>query len=227
MPYAALNELVALAGMDAPVESVAIAGNDPVLPTRYRVGTAGAAALAATGLAAWLLKTGRRQRVSVNLRAAAVSLRCNAYLRINGEKPSAPWDPLSGFYPAGKSGWIYLHCNFVNHRAAAFGVLGPSRKKPMSRRNVEAGPARRSRTRFTRRAAARVWFAGPTLGRVTRRRQRSRRCHWLRSPGSATPRHGHCQRVIGRSRACACSTLRACSKAPPALAFWPSTAPMS
>jgi crotonobetainyl-CoA:carnitine CoA-transferase CaiB-like acyl-CoA transferase len=33
------------------------------------------------------------------------------------------WDPLSGFYPV-RDGWISIHCNFPNHRAAAMGVLG-------------------------------------------------------------------------------------------------------
>ena len=39
-------------------------GGDPVLPTPFRIGAAGAAALAATGLAAadlWELRSGRRQ----------------------------------------------------------------------------------------------------------------------------------------------------------------------
>ena len=39
-------------------------GTDPVLPTPFRIGVAGAATLAATGLAAadlWELRTGRRQ----------------------------------------------------------------------------------------------------------------------------------------------------------------------
>src|ERR1700719_78021 len=53
-------------------------GSDPVLPTPFRIGAAGAAALAATGLAAadlWELRTGRRQEVAVDLRQAVASLR--------------------------------------------------------------------------------------------------------------------------------------------------------
>ncbi|MET0681448.1 MAG: CoA transferase, partial [Burkholderiales bacterium] len=100
-------------------------GADPVLRTRYLVGTAGAAALAAVGLAAdalWQLRGGRPQRVAVDLRAAAASLRSARYLRVDG-KPPPVWDPLSGFYPV-RDGWISIHCNFVNHRRAALGVLG-------------------------------------------------------------------------------------------------------
>jgi len=107
-------------------EAVEIEGSDPVFPTRYRIGTAGAAALAALGLAVariWKLRSGRAQRARVNLRAAAASLRSNSYLKIDGKAPPGPWDPLSGFYAVRDGRWIALHCNFPNHRAAATGVL--------------------------------------------------------------------------------------------------------
>src|SRR5687768_1484577 len=109
----------------------AIRGEDPVLPVRYRIGTAGAAALAALGLAVealWELRGGARQRVDVDLRAATVSLRSARYLRVNGKPPPQPWDPLSGFYPV-REGWISIHCNFVNHREAAMRVLGATTRE--------------------------------------------------------------------------------------------------
>jgi len=124
MPQAALRELLALGNLEGDAQ---FAGADPVLRTPYRVGAAGAAALAATGLAAaelWALRTGRRQRVFVDLRAAAASLRSGYYLRIDGRPPPTPWDPMSGFYPVRDSRWISIHCNFTNHRAAAMRVLG-------------------------------------------------------------------------------------------------------
>lgn len=127
-PSSSLRELVAMAGLPEPDPgAVVMSGEDPVFPTRYRVGAAGAAALAATGLAAselWALRTGRRQRVAVDLRAAAASLRSVRYLRINGAPPPDPWDALSGFYPVRDGGWINIHCNFPNHRDAALSVLG-------------------------------------------------------------------------------------------------------
>ena len=73
MPQAALRELLALGNLDGEAQ---FSGADPVLRTPYRVGAAGAAALAATGLAAaelWRLRAGRLQEVSVDLRAAAAS----------------------------------------------------------------------------------------------------------------------------------------------------------
>ena len=128
MPLAALGEILRIADCEAPEPGqVAIAGDDPVLPVRYRIGTAGAASLAALGLAVarlWAMRTGRHQRVAVDVRAAAVSLRSARYLRINGKPPPGPWDPLSGFYQVRDGGWISIHCNFQNHRDAALAVLG-------------------------------------------------------------------------------------------------------
>jgi crotonobetainyl-CoA:carnitine CoA-transferase CaiB-like acyl-CoA transferase len=130
MPRAALEELlslVALAG--SPASAVQIGGSDPVLPTRFRIGEAAAAAVAAAATASaelWALRTGRSrgQDISVDLRHATAALRSARYLRIDGAAPKEPWDPLSGLYPARGERWIYLHCNFPNHRAAALGVLG-------------------------------------------------------------------------------------------------------
>ena len=128
MPHAALKELIALAGLPQPAAGqVRIEGNDPVLPTRYRIGAAGAAALAATGLAAddlWTLRGGRRQQVSVDVRAAVASLRSARYMRVDGKPLPAMWDAFSGLYAVREGRWVSIHCNFANHREAALKVLG-------------------------------------------------------------------------------------------------------
>jgi len=129
MPQAALRELLALGKLEGEAQ---ITGADPVLRTPYRVGAAGAAALAAVGLAVaelWALRTGRRQRVAVDLRAAAASLRSAYYLRIDGKPPPAPWDPMSGFYPVRDGRWVSIHCNFAHHRHAAMKVLGVAEER--------------------------------------------------------------------------------------------------
>ena len=123
MPQAALAELLAAADIRA--SQPQITGADPVLPTHYRVGTAGAAALAALGVAISRYGEWRglpAQRIAVDVRAAALSLRSARYLRIDGEPLPPVWDPLSGFYPV-RDGWISIHCNFPNHRDAALAVL--------------------------------------------------------------------------------------------------------
>ena len=129
MTLSALGELLELARVDAPAPgAVAFTSTDPVFPTRYRVGTAGATALAAAGVAAsdlWTLRTGRpRQQIRVDVRAAAASLRSSRYLRVNGAPPAEVWDPMSGFYPVADGRWVSIHSNFAVHRAAMLRVLG-------------------------------------------------------------------------------------------------------
>ena len=127
MPQAALRELFLAANLEGmPVQ---VHGDDPVLPIRYRVAAAASAALGALGVAVANLWE-KPQRVSVNARAAAVSLRSALYLRVDGKPPPPVWDPMSGFYPV-RDGWVSIHCNFQNHRDAAMRVLGtgPERAK--------------------------------------------------------------------------------------------------
>ncbi|HEU4352747.1 MAG TPA: CoA transferase [Burkholderiales bacterium] len=119
MPQAALREVLHVAGVES--SEVRFAGDDPVLPLRYRVAAAACGALGALGVAIRNL-SGKMQHVAVNARSAAISLRSARYLRVNGKAP-AVWDPLSGFY-AVRDGWISIHCNFPNHREAAMRVLG-------------------------------------------------------------------------------------------------------
>ncbi|MCB0193807.1 MAG: CoA transferase [Anaerolineae bacterium] len=123
-----LNNLLTLAERPlSPNDTITIEGHDPLLPTNYLLGTAGAAVIAATGLAAsdlWQLRTGRRQTVTVSMRAAAAALRSHHYLRVKGEPARNLWDPISGFYETADKRWIQLHCNFPHHRAGVVRLLG-------------------------------------------------------------------------------------------------------
>ena len=138
MPQAALRELLGLARVAGEAD---IAGADPVLKTPYRVGAAGAAALAAVGIAAsdlWRLRTGRNQKVAVDLRAASASLKSSAYLRIDGKPPAAIWDPFSLFYKVRDGRWVRFHCNYPHHRAAALRVLGVGEDREVAQRAAAA-----------------------------------------------------------------------------------------
>ena len=128
-PNDALRTILPIAGWgDGHAADVVFTGGaDPVLPTPFRIGTASAATLAAAGLAAselWQARSGRRQRVTVDLRKAAAALRSGRYLRLGGAEVSSERNTIMGCYPTRDRRWSYLHCNFPNHRAAVLSVLG-------------------------------------------------------------------------------------------------------
>src|SRR2546423_12322496 len=128
-PDEALGTILPIAGWGdtQAADVVFTGGDDPVLPTPFRIGAAGAATVAASGLAAaelWEARTGRRQRVTVDLRQATASLRSGHYMKLAGASVSPARNSIMGVYPARDSRWSYLHCNFPNHRAAALRVLG-------------------------------------------------------------------------------------------------------
>jgi crotonobetainyl-CoA:carnitine CoA-transferase CaiB-like acyl-CoA transferase len=111
--------------MAGPAE-YAITGQDPVLPTHFRLGTAASAALTAVGLAAadlWELRTGKRQKVTVDTRTASVALRSERYLEVDGKSAHEGWGRISGVYQTKDGRWIQLHCNHPHHAAGTIAVL--------------------------------------------------------------------------------------------------------
>ena len=101
-------------------------GDDPVLPTPWRIAGAGSATLGAVGLAVsdlWRLKTGKPQAVGVDRHAATASLRSNTYVLQNGKRPVS-WDPLAGHYPTRDGRIMFLHTNHPHHRAGALRIAG-------------------------------------------------------------------------------------------------------
>ena len=141
MPHEALRAILPIAGWSEREAGVVTftGGSDPVLPTPFRIGTAAAATLAATGLAAsglWEARTGRRQQLAVDLRQAAASLRSGHYMRLGDGKISTGRNSIMGVYPSRDGRWSYLHCNFPNHRAAALKVLGVAEDRDQVARAV-------------------------------------------------------------------------------------------
>ena len=129
MPRDALRSIMPIAGWpDDRADTVSFTGGaDPVLPTPFRIGMAGSATIAASGLAAaelWALRSGRRQSVAVNLRQSAACLRSGHYMQLGEGEVSHARNTIMGTYPTKDGRWSYLHCNFPNHRAAALSVLG-------------------------------------------------------------------------------------------------------
>ncbi|MEX5610744.1 CoA transferase [Pseudomonas protegens] len=94
------------------------------LPSAFAVTDLASASIAAAGQAvAELLysQTGRLPEVSVDRRLASFWFASS--IRPQGWSLPSPWDPIAGDY-ASRDGWIRLHTNAPQHRAAAERVLG-------------------------------------------------------------------------------------------------------
>src|SRR6187551_2944460 len=123
-----LADLWRVAGQpEVGLEAITLTGAEPALPSSFGVGTAAQATIAAAALAAnelWRLRTGRRQRVSVDMRHAAAEFRSERYLRVDGEPARGDRDKTVGLYRTGDKRWIRLHTNLPHHRAGTLKLLG-------------------------------------------------------------------------------------------------------
>ena len=108
------------------LDNLTLSGEEPQLPSSFRVAAAAQAAVAATGLAAaelWKLRSGQSQQVAVDMRHAVVECRSERYLRVEGKPPPPAWDVIAGVYNTGDRRFVRLHTNFPHHRAAVCKVL--------------------------------------------------------------------------------------------------------
>src|SRR5246127_5558424 len=113
-------------GEHSALDAVALTGDEPQLPSSFRVAAAAQASIAATGLAAaqvWKLRSGQSQDVAVDMRHAVVECRSERYLRVDGKPPPPTWDIIAGVYKIGDGRYVRLHTNFPHHRAAVCKVL--------------------------------------------------------------------------------------------------------
>jgi crotonobetainyl-CoA:carnitine CoA-transferase CaiB-like acyl-CoA transferase len=122
-----LADLWTLAGGDASaLEAVTLTGDEPQLPSSFRIAAAAQASIAAAGLAAaqiWKLRSGQSQGVAVDMRHAVVECRSERYLRVEGKPPPPAWDAIAGIYRTRDQRYVRLHTNFPHHRAAVCKVL--------------------------------------------------------------------------------------------------------
>jgi crotonobetainyl-CoA:carnitine CoA-transferase CaiB-like acyl-CoA transferase len=126
-PREILAELWTLAGGDAAaLDAVTLTGEEPQLPSSFRVAAAAQASIAAAGLAAaqiWKLRSGQSQDVAVDMRHAVVECRSERYLRVDGKPPPPTWDAIAGIYKTRDQRFVRLHTNFRHHRDAVCKVL--------------------------------------------------------------------------------------------------------
>jgi crotonobetainyl-CoA:carnitine CoA-transferase CaiB-like acyl-CoA transferase len=126
-PREILTHLWTLAGGDAAtLDAVTLTGEEPQLPSSFRVAAAAQASVAAAGLAAahvWKLRSGQSQDVAVDMRHAVVECRSERYLRVDGKPPPPAWDVIAGVYKTRDRRFIRLHTNFPHHRDAVCQVL--------------------------------------------------------------------------------------------------------
>ena len=123
-----LRDLWLASGGDAPaLDAVTLTGAEPALPSSFAVGTAAQAAIAAATLAAREIgreRSGLAQAVAVDMRHAAIEVRSERYLRIDGRPGPEPWDRIAGLYRTGDGGHVRLHTNFAHHRDGVLALLG-------------------------------------------------------------------------------------------------------
>src|SRR5436309_4223971 len=126
-PSEILADLWTLAGGDvSALHAVALTGEEPQLPSSFRVAAAAQASIAAAGLAAaqiWRLRSGQSQDVAVDMRHAVVECRSERYLRVDGKPPPPAWDAIAGIYKTRDQRFVRLHTNFRHHRDAVCRVL--------------------------------------------------------------------------------------------------------
>jgi crotonobetainyl-CoA:carnitine CoA-transferase CaiB-like acyl-CoA transferase len=108
------------------LDHVTLTGEEPQLPSTFRVGVAAQASIAAAGLAAaeiWKLRKGQSQHVAVDMTHALVEFRSERYLRVDGKPPGPAWDAIAGIYRTRDQRFVRLHTNFPHHRDAVCKVL--------------------------------------------------------------------------------------------------------
>jgi crotonobetainyl-CoA:carnitine CoA-transferase CaiB-like acyl-CoA transferase len=126
-PREILSDLWTSVGGDpSALEAVTLRGDEPQLPSSFRVAAAAQASVAAAGLAAaqiWKWRSGQSQDVAIDMRHAVVECRSERYLRVDGKPPPPAWDAIAGIYKTRDHRFVRLHTNFPHHRDAVCKVL--------------------------------------------------------------------------------------------------------
>src|SRR4029078_1265685 len=125
-PRETLSDIWTAAGGEASaLDALTLTGDEPQLPSSFRVAVAAQVSVAATGLAAagiWKMRSGEAQDAAVDMRHAVVECRSERYLRVDDKPPPPTWDAIAGVYKT-RDGFVRLQTNFPHHRDAVCKVL--------------------------------------------------------------------------------------------------------
>jgi crotonobetainyl-CoA:carnitine CoA-transferase CaiB-like acyl-CoA transferase len=114
-----------IGGEASALDALTLTGDEPQLPSSFRVAAAAQVSVAASALAAaeiWKMRSGEGQEVAVDMRHAVVECRSERYLRVDDKPPPPAWDAIAGVYKT-RDGFVRLHTNFPHHRDAVCKVL--------------------------------------------------------------------------------------------------------
>ena len=125
-PREILSDLwTSVGGAASALDAVTLTGEEPQLPSSFRIAAAAQVSIAVSALAAaeiWKSRKGQAQQVTVDMRHAVVECRSERYLRVDNKPPPPAWDAIAGVYKV-RDGFVRLHTNFPHHRDAVCGVL--------------------------------------------------------------------------------------------------------
>src|SRR6202163_4104578 len=96
-------------GEPTALDTVTLTGEEPQLPSSFRIAAAAQACIAAAGLAAaqiWQMRSQKAQGVAVDMRHAVVECRSERYLRVEGQSPPPAWDAIAGVYRTGDARFV-------------------------------------------------------------------------------------------------------------------------
>lgn len=123
----ALAALWRLSGEDqAALARVRLSGQEPALPSSFAVGTAAAASIGVSALAAAELhrqRGGAPQQVEVDMRHAAIEFRAEQYLQVDGAPAPEFRDRITRTFQCGDGRWLRIHANFPHHRDGVLRIL--------------------------------------------------------------------------------------------------------
>jgi crotonobetainyl-CoA:carnitine CoA-transferase CaiB-like acyl-CoA transferase len=135
-----LTELLEALGV-APEETggtITITGEDPMVASPHRLGTATAVALSAVGAttaAIWKMRTGRGQDIALDARDALHALHAPKFYKVGGHRLDTEFldNPLCGFQRCGDGRWLFVTGSYPPLLAELTEAMGCD----MSRYSVE------------------------------------------------------------------------------------------